>query len=127
MASAQGVLLTTHGHLRSDPNLLTISSKNQYTRMLRAWGVRKNCNGSIWKFVDARIRKRKSAGKTSDVYLNGNHVPPKKVQKEIARHVGLTNMYYEQDGSYQLVKIASLLPHCYLIVRYLPWLSSMLT
>lgn len=49
--------------------------------------IRKNAKGDHWAYVDDRIRKRQSQGKESLVYAQGRLVEPKKVKKEIARHV----------------------------------------
>ena len=65
--------------------LLTIDSKSEYERQLRAWGCRKNSTQDIWKFVSQRLKEREAQGKQSDVYFHGNMIDTTKVQRQRAR------------------------------------------
>lgn len=55
-----------------------------------------------WQFIAQRLRKREREGKESDVYLNGNLVLPKKLQREISRHVRPAFAYGQASGSDQI-------------------------
>lgn len=58
-------------------------SKSQYETAFNNWGLRKNMNGSDWKFIHHRIEKRKaiSIEKGSEVLFNGKLVPAKRVKR----------------------------------------------
>lgn len=60
-------------------------SKSQYETKFAKWNWRKNLNSSDWRFVLEKKRKRAALGKESNVTLNGNLIPHKRIQKEEQR------------------------------------------
>jgi hypothetical protein len=63
-----------------------LQSKSQYSRQFKSWKFRKNIKDDEWKFVQARVQKRKRDGKESNVYVDGVLMPATKMRKEVARH-----------------------------------------
>ncbi|KAF2798621.1 hypothetical protein K505DRAFT_232948, partial [Melanomma pulvis-pyrius CBS 109.77] len=63
----------------------TIHGFSQYETRFRRWGFRKNLKRDDWKIIDNVRAERKQAGKSSEVYLNGELIPEEKVQKETSR------------------------------------------
>ncbi|KAK5996208.1 putative ankyrin repeat protein [Cladobotryum mycophilum] len=70
------------------------SSKSQYEKKLKEWGIRKRRMGKVeWTFLSQRIGKRKrDQGKDSEVYIDGDLYPPAKVRKETARQGFITTI-----------------------------------
>jgi hypothetical protein len=64
-----------------------LSSKSQYEKKLKEWGLRKNLTKSEWQWVHSRLEKRKAAGKDDfELRLDGNVMDKKKVCKEANRN-----------------------------------------
>lgn len=68
--------------------------------MFKAWGVRKNGTNSDWEFIGSRIQKRTLQGKESELLLNEKLFSPKRIRKEIARHVTLTSTHFRSKSQY---------------------------
>ncbi|RPA79453.1 ankyrin [Ascobolus immersus RN42] len=58
----------------------------QYKQQLLRWGVGKNFTEKDWAKIGHQVKKRKREGKESEVYLEGERIPTKKVLKELARY-----------------------------------------
>jgi hypothetical protein len=67
-----------------------LPSKAQYEKQFKEWGFQKNRTKKDWKIVSQKIGLRKRAAKESDVYLDGQLVPTKKLRKEISRQGYMT-------------------------------------
>jgi hypothetical protein len=74
--------------------------------MLKAWGIRKNGKNSEWEFIDSRIQKRKLQGKESELLLNEKLYSPKRVRREIARHVTFTRTAFRSKSESLLEMIS---------------------
>lgn len=74
------------------------SSKSQYTRMFKKWGIRRYSNVRDWRKIDRCIRKRRSKGKASNVILYGHPISQDKLEKEIARNVSFTDRMFDAKG-----------------------------
>ncbi|KAK2043826.1 hypothetical protein LZ31DRAFT_467566 [Colletotrichum somersetense] len=61
-------------------------SKGQLESKLKQWHMTKNMTSLEWKYVDARIRRRRLQGKESKVYLSGIPLRPATVEKARTRH-----------------------------------------
>ncbi|KAF6807104.1 hypothetical protein CSOJ01_08371, partial [Colletotrichum sojae] len=61
-------------------------SKAQLEWKLKQWRMVRNLASSEWKYVANRIRKRRSRGKESQVYLSGIQLRPATVDKARFRH-----------------------------------------
>ncbi|KAH9217664.1 ankyrin repeat-containing domain protein [Leptodontidium sp. 2 PMI_412] len=61
------------------------ATKSHYETKFAKWNWRKNLNSSDWRFVLEKKRKRAALGKESNVTLNGNLIPHKRIQKEEQR------------------------------------------
>jgi hypothetical protein len=62
-----------------------LSRKAQYEKKFREWGFKKNHTKEDWKIVGHKVGQRKRAAKESNIYLDRELMPRKKVQKEISR------------------------------------------
>ncbi|KAI8951693.1 hypothetical protein F4801DRAFT_544006 [Xylaria longipes] len=60
--------------------------KHQYEYQLKKWGIKKNLQKDVWRYVGHKIRKRKIVGKRSKITLFGMQLPPDKVRKEVQRY-----------------------------------------
>ncbi|KAG4439978.1 hypothetical protein IFR05_004552 [Cadophora sp. M221] len=58
---------------------------SQYETKFAKWNWRKNLNSEDWRFVLEKKRKRAALGKETNVTLNGNLIPQKRIQKEEQR------------------------------------------
>ena len=66
-------------------------SKSSFEKKLRQWGLAKHNMGQHrWSAVGRILKRRKRAGKRSDVYVQGVMVSRDKVRREVSRHVALT-------------------------------------
>ncbi|KAF5014425.1 hypothetical protein F66182_14599 [Fusarium sp. NRRL 66182] len=74
------------------------ASKNQYTSMLKRWGIRKYSSAQDWKKIDSCIRKRQLKGKDTNAVLNGNLISQDKLEKKILRHISFTDRIFEVNG-----------------------------
>lgn len=61
-------------------------SKAQYLRQLKKWGFEKNSSSDQWKKVAMVVRKRKSRGKDSEVFIKDDRISDQKLRKEISRY-----------------------------------------
>ena len=111
------------------PCLTAVSSKNQYTRKLELWGIRKYYPGSVWAGVDSTKRKRsQDEGKDSEVAFPRRKYTRQEVEKEIARHVPLGSKWCSPEDAvladYITVSTPPVEPngisHDFLL-RNLPW------
>jgi hypothetical protein len=68
--------------------------KAQYEKQFKDWGFQKNRINQDWKDIDQKIGARKRMAKESNIYLDGQLVPTKKLQKEISRQAYMP--VYEQ-------------------------------
>jgi hypothetical protein len=64
---------------------LMSSRKTQYEDTFDEWGFRKNRKKDDWQIMARKLDKRKRGGKESNVYLEGQLIPTKKLRKEISR------------------------------------------
>jgi hypothetical protein len=71
-----------------------IRSKNQYYPKLESWGIKKYNSGNDWKLIERETRKRKADGKESDVTMRGRKFTKAETEKEIARHVQTSEVWY---------------------------------
>ncbi|EPE33291.1 Ankyrin repeat-containing protein [Glarea lozoyensis ATCC 20868] len=62
------------------------ATKAQYEKKLRDWGFRRNRSSEAWKMAGQKIDLRTKIGKRSSVYLNGQLVPARRVNREVSRH-----------------------------------------
>jgi hypothetical protein len=60
--------------------------KAQYIRQFRKWGFEKNSNSDQWKAVARQVRKRKSRGKNSEIYIQDKRILDEKLRKETSRY-----------------------------------------
>lgn len=105
-----------------------IPSKNQYTRKLELWGIRKYLPGSIWAGVESTKRKRSQEGKDSDFAFPGRKYTRRKVEKEIARHVPLGSKWSSPEDAVLVDYISVSTPPAELtgisrdfLLRNIPW------
>jgi hypothetical protein len=68
--------------------------KTQYEKQFKDWGFQKNRTKQDWKDIGQKIGARKRMAKESNIYLDGQLVPTKKLRKEISRQAHMT--VYEQ-------------------------------
>lgn len=59
--------------------------KAQYEAKFITWDWRKNLSESEWKYVASKLEER--GDRDTEVYLHGRRILPKRVKKEISRHV----------------------------------------
>jgi hypothetical protein len=80
----------------------TCSRKAQYERYFKEWGFRKKRTKDAYKVVRQKIESRKKRGRESDVYLDGELMPRKKLQKEISRQGYMTfaEEFNQAQGGY---------------------------
>jgi hypothetical protein len=76
------------------------SRKAQYEKKFKEWGFKKKRSKDDWKIVGQKIGKRKDMGKESNIYLDMELVPRKKVQKEVSRqgYMSFTEQYNQSQG-----------------------------
>ncbi|CZR60330.1 uncharacterized protein PAC_10226 [Phialocephala subalpina] len=72
------------------------ATKAQYEKLLEKCGSRKNHTSQDWEIVGQKVENRKRKGRESDVYLDGQLMPRKKLRKEISRHPVSTVQKLEQ-------------------------------
>ncbi|KAI0529931.1 ankyrin repeat-containing domain protein [Xylaria digitata] len=83
-------------YLEKDSNLQTVmlkmakdhgfnATKSQYETRFKKWGITKNRKQADWKAVAHHVQHRKTVGKDSAVFIEGNLVPEAKLLREIAR------------------------------------------
>lgn len=67
-------------------------SKNQYALKLENWGLKKYAKNGLYLYADQKQRKRKlQEGKDTEFAFYGRKRSRSEMDKEIARHVTLTN------------------------------------
>jgi hypothetical protein len=69
---------------------LKVSRKAQYEKKFKEWGFQKNRTKDDWKAVSQKVGLRKRTAKESNVYIDGELMPRKKLQKEISRQGFMT-------------------------------------
>jgi hypothetical protein len=69
---------------------MTHFRKAQYERYFNEWGLSKKRKKDAYKVIGQKIKLRRTRGKDSDVYLDGELMPRKKIQKEISRQGYMT-------------------------------------
>ncbi|KAH8782231.1 ankyrin repeat-containing domain protein [Hyaloscypha sp. PMI_1271] len=62
------------------------ATKAQYEKKFKEWGFQKNHTKDDWKIVGQKVGLRKRTAKESNVYLDGELMPRKRLQREISRH-----------------------------------------
>lgn len=62
-----------------------MSRKAQYEKKIKEWGFQKNHTKDDWKIIGQKVGLRKRTAKESNVYLDGELMPRKRLQKEISR------------------------------------------
>jgi hypothetical protein len=77
-----------------------LSRKAQYEKRFKEWGFKKNHTKEDWKIMGHKVGKRKRAAKESDVYIDGEMMPRKKLQKEISRqgYMSFTELLNQAHG-----------------------------
>jgi len=66
--------------------LIITSRKAQYERHFKKWEFQKNKKKDIWEAVALKDTKRKRNGKESEVWIDNERVPKKKLKKELSRY-----------------------------------------
>ncbi|KAH6977414.1 ankyrin repeat-containing domain protein [Ilyonectria sp. MPI-CAGE-AT-0026] len=61
-------------------------TKAQYVRKLDGWDMRKNFKQEEWEHANALVRKRKSAGKDTELVMSGRVIEGKKRRKALNRY-----------------------------------------
>jgi hypothetical protein len=81
---------------------LSFSSKAQYEKYFKQWGFRKKRTKKDWEIMSQKLETRKRKGRESDVYLEGELMPMKKLQKEISRQGYMTfaEQFNQAQGAY---------------------------
>ncbi|KAM5354883.1 hypothetical protein ACJ41O_001529 [Fusarium nematophilum] len=59
------------------------ASRAQYIRKLDGWNLKKNSTKDHWKHADGLIKKRKIAGKKTEILMSGKVVPLQKLKMEL--------------------------------------------
>ena len=81
-----------------------ISRKGQYEKKFKEWRFKKNHTKEDWRIVGYKVdkRKRAAAAKESNVYLDQELMPQKKLRKEISRqgHMSCTEQINKARGEY---------------------------
>jgi hypothetical protein len=77
--------------------------KAQYEKRLRAWGLTKNYSKATWEIVARKVNKRKQDNKDSDVHIDGQLVPAKKLKKALQRYGTCAGGFFESHGSSKLL------------------------
>jgi hypothetical protein len=74
--------------------------KAQYEKQFKEWGFQKKKTKEDWKIMSQKIELRKRTAKESDIYLDGQLVPKKKLRKEISRQGYMTfaEQYKQAQG-----------------------------
>ncbi|KAH8705961.1 ankyrin repeat-containing domain protein [Talaromyces proteolyticus] len=67
------------------------ATKNQYTTKIKAWGLEKYANSTMWKYVDQEKKKRKLEGKDSLFEIRGRKRSRSYIDREISRNVTYTS------------------------------------
>ncbi|KAM5377909.1 hypothetical protein ACJZ2D_004813 [Fusarium nematophilum] len=62
------------------------ASRAQYIRKLDGWNLKKNSTKDHWKHADGLIKKRKIAGKKTEILMSGKVVPLQKLKMELGRY-----------------------------------------
>jgi hypothetical protein len=62
------------------------SRKAQYERHFKKWGFQKNKKRDVWEAIALKVTKRKRENKKSEVKIDGEVVPVKKLKKELSRY-----------------------------------------
>ncbi|KAF2817365.1 ankyrin [Mytilinidion resinicola] len=76
------------------------ATKGQYERQFKKWQLKKYSKSDQWKAIGHKLQKRKREGKESEVYLDGELVPPQKVMKAVARpsnHVSFIEKFQTEE------------------------------
>jgi hypothetical protein len=69
---------------------MTHFRKAQYGRFFNEWGLSKKRKKDDYKVIGQKIESRRTKGKDSYVYLNGELIPEKRIRKEISRQGYMT-------------------------------------
>jgi hypothetical protein len=77
-----------------------MSRKAQYEKKFREWGFQKNRSKDDWKIVGQKVVQRKRTAKESNVYVDGELMPRKRLQKEISRQgfMTVTEQFHRAQG-----------------------------
>ncbi|CRG91178.1 Delta-latroinsectotoxin-Lt1a [Talaromyces islandicus] len=67
------------------------ATENQYTTKIKAWGLEKYANSTMWMYVDQKTKKRKLEGKDSVFHIRGRKRSKKSIEREISRNVTYTS------------------------------------
>ena len=65
---------------------MRLDSKSQYTTKFNAWNLKKNSNREFWKGVSGGLKRRNLEVSEATVCFNDDHVPLKKLKKELQRY-----------------------------------------
>jgi hypothetical protein len=81
-----------------------ISRKAQYEKKFKEWGFKKNHTKEDWRIVGNKVEQRKRAAKESNVYLDRELVPQKKLRKEISRqgYMSFTEQFNQAHREYSM-------------------------
>jgi hypothetical protein len=81
-----------------------ISRKAQYEKKFKEWGFKKNHTKEDWRIVGYKVGQRKRAAKESNVYLDHELMPRKKLQKEISRqgYMSFTEQFNQAHREYSM-------------------------
>jgi len=79
-----------------------ISRKAQYEKKFKEWRFKKNHTKEDWRIVGHKVEQRKRAAKESNVYLDQELMPQKKLRKEISRqgYMSCTERTNKAHGEY---------------------------
>ena len=79
-----------------------VSRKQQYEKKFKEWGYKKNHTKEDWRIVGYKVGQRKRAAKESNVYLDQELMPRKKLQKEISRqgYMSFTEQFNQAHREY---------------------------
>jgi post-segregation antitoxin (ccd killing protein) len=89
--------------------------KAQYEKKFKDWGFQKHRTKQDWKVMGQKLGARKRMAKESNVYLDGQLVPAKKVRKEISRQAYMTvsEQFHQAQGKRWNDKFISTLNNTY--------------
>ncbi|KAH8662646.1 ankyrin repeat-containing domain protein [Ilyonectria robusta] len=76
-------------------------TKAQYVRKLDGWNMRKNFKKEEWEHADALVRKRKAAGKDTELVISGRVIEGKKRRKALNRYAVLPTFFQAASTKFE--------------------------
>ncbi|KAH6999553.1 ankyrin repeat-containing domain protein [Ilyonectria destructans] len=101
-------------------------TKAQYVRKLDGWNMRKNFKKEEWEHANTLVRKRKAAGKESELVISGRVIDGEKRRKALNRYAVLPTFFQAASNEFKTDQIIAKTPSdfggdLFIVYNNLPW------